>query len=734
MGELQSGPLAHNFHLAPPATSVDGLLAVPIDITSLEGHIVFDAETRSAQADATIHYRVGPDTGNPTFDLRQRIEEAWLDGEPIAPERLGHHRFGPDAFDDLRVIQPAQQASSSHALRVRYALGLPDAQPGGGHPPLIDWQPGPRLRLCLGLSDRHRARGLEGWLPCNLPFDQFALQLELRLRGTPLAHTLLTTGRTTPLGENHWLVEFPATTTATSPLLELRPGDALERQSRALALPSGKAVTIDAYAPLGSSIDLGAELGRLGRALARCESELGPYPHADRFIAVLDDTDGAAFAGGVLTSSSGLERNVRRLWIGRGVLAASAADSWWSDGLCAFLEAPHPVPFDFLDAPVLASPREPWRRGAARDATSAGAHVWRGLASLLGLEPLRRLIGALQTRYGGQPVSTAMLEAFLLTHGSQPQVVDVFHHFVHGLPDPTPPPELWLRDAREDAGGDHSSGTFWDSPDVWLRNEDDGGLAHQNPRAGDDNWLHARVRNKAGAGAARHFVLAFQCRDFAGTQFSYPVDFLPCSTAVAELELAPGESRVVKARWPAALVPPAGTPTSLLAALLTRADPPILGRQASEHNNLAQKSLTIVTLFPEQAISLPVVLGNWLPAGDHRFDLELVLPQSAPLEVSVEHHRRELFVAGDVPAQPTPEARWRMPFPESRKPVVAISLPPFSQTRIGLELMAPRGSRPTNPFKVHLVQRNPRTRGVVGGVAIEVAIQSPESQANVTQS
>ena len=76
-------------------------------------------------------------------------------------------------------------------------------------------------------------------------------------------------------------------------------------------------------------------------------------------------------------------------------------------------------------------------------------------------------------------------------------LVDAFHRFVYGLDDPAPAPELWLRDAREDTGADHSSGTFWDSPDLWLRNRDDGGIAHENPRAGEDNWLHARVRNKA---------------------------------------------------------------------------------------------------------------------------------------------------------------------------------------------------------------------------------------------
>jgi hypothetical protein len=416
-----------------------------------------------------------------------------------------------------------------------------------------------------------------------------------------------------------------------------------------------------------------------------------------------------------------------------GVSLASPADAWWREGLRAFLEAPRPVPFDYREPlRTLCSP-DTRRRVAAPDAASAGARVWQGLASLLGLSRMQRLIDELLSRYQGQPVSTEMFEALLLTHGSHPQVVDAFHRFVYGLEDPAPAPELWLRDAREDAGADHSSGTFWDSPDLWLRNRDDGGIAHENPRPGQDNWLHARVRNKAGSGPARHFVVAFQCQDFAGTQFTYPADFLPCSIAEAQFNLAPGETRVVKARWPESLVPPLGTATSLLAALLTRGDPPIAGRHAWEHNNLAQKSLTVVTLAPEERFVFPVVLGNWLPAADQRFDLELLLPRPAPLEASLSHHSRELFAATDSPVAAGPDGSWRAHFVES-KPVVPVALAPFSQTRVDLVLAAPRGSKPTNPFKVHLIQRNPRTRTIVGGVALEVAIQPRELRVNVTDS
>ena len=83
-----------SFDNAPPPTTVDTLLAVPIDIETLSASLRFDAAAESCTVDATIAFVVGPVAGNPLFDLRQTIDEAWLDGAPIDPALLAHHDFG----------------------------------------------------------------------------------------------------------------------------------------------------------------------------------------------------------------------------------------------------------------------------------------------------------------------------------------------------------------------------------------------------------------------------------------------------------------------------------------------------------------------------------------------------------------------------------------------------------------------------------------------------------------
>ena len=250
---MPNGPtIAADFDLAPQPKTVDGLLAVPIDIASIDATLVFDGGTQTASADATITYTVGPTAGNPIFDLRQTVGQAWLDGAPFPPGQLAHHGFGTGAFTDLRVVESVQGAGSVHTLRLQYPLAMPSSQLGGAYLPALDWSAGPRLRFVLGLSDLNRARYLEAWLPANLLFDQFAIDLDISVVNTLAAHSVITNGVVTGLGTNHWTVAFPSRFSALSPLLEIRATDTLEQLTGSVTLPvSGKVVSVETWKPAG---------------------------------------------------------------------------------------------------------------------------------------------------------------------------------------------------------------------------------------------------------------------------------------------------------------------------------------------------------------------------------------------------------------------------------------------------------------------------------------------------
>lgn len=766
--------MATNFHLAPPPKTVDGLAAVPVDIQSIDALFTFDGSASAASADATITYTVGPTAGNPIFDLRQDITQAWLDGVLFPVAQLAHHGFGADAFTDLRVIQSVQGAGSVHTLRVLYPLALPNSQLGGSYLPALEWSAGPKLRFVFGLSDLNRARYAEAWLPANLIFDQFAIALEIQLVSIVAAHSVITNGAVTTLGSNHWRIAFPERFTALSPMLEVRASDTLLQQTDSVALPvSGKTVTLEAWKPSGSTVNLGGEINTLKTLLAENENAYGPYLHEERFVAFFNGSGGMEYEGGTTTSTGALPHETFHSWYARGIKPAAQADGWWDEGFTSFHDAgaDDALPFDFSAAPVLLCSRDPWQRNTPGNSYADGARFWKGMASLLGVAQLNTLMKDLYVAHHGNPVSTAMIEEFLLCKSGNPQVVDAFHRFVYGLPNPSPAPDLWLKDDPADTGADQWDGAFWDSPDLWIRNADDGGTTHQSPEYGQDNWFHARVRNKAGAGQSRHFVVTFHSKGFAGTQFQYPADFLPCIAARAEFDLAPGTTRIVKARWPRSLVPPEGSHTCLLSAVISRSDHPVAGRHVWEHNNLAQKNLTVVDLLPNTFMILPVVIANWYAGFAARFALEILkVRESAGFAASLIHPSREIFrtsrvkpkaftpfpgkpvlgpeqveleCGGHIPGTVHPHRgrimtsatlgliqefypqSWEAAFPAKGAARLLFEIPPFSQYVVGLKIAVPRDAKPGQRIRLHFVQRSLSAKRIVGGVAVQINVAKP---------
>ena len=762
--------MAADFALAPPSKTVDGLLAVPIDIESITGRFVFDGGAQAASADATITYTVGPAAGNPIFDLRQTVSQAWVDGTSFPPAQLAHHTFGNGAFTDLRVLESAQAAGSVHTLRVQYPLAIPDAQLGGAYLPALEWSPGPRLQFRFGMSDLNRGRYLEAWLPANLIFDQYSLDLEVQILNTLAAHSVITNGQVTGLGVNHWQLAFPPHFSALSHLLEVRATDTLEQQTGSVTLPvTGSTVPIEVWQPSGGGVDLGAQITTIGTLLTDNENRYGGCLH-EKFTALFAGSGGMEYEGGTTTSGQALEHETFHSWFARGIKPASQADGWWDEAFTKFHDdgADDAVPLDFADPPVQLCSRDPWQRHTPTTAYTEGNDFFKGMAALLGAPTLNALMRDLHNEHKGKtPVSTARIEEHLLSRSGNAQVVGGFHHFVYGLADDSPAPDLWLRDNASDTGAQASTGAFWDSPDLWVRQQDDGGTAHQSPEYGQDNWFYARVRNKAGAGTAGHFVVTFHAKGFAGTQFQYPDDYLPATAATAEFALEPGHTRIVKARWPRGAVPPPGSHTCLLAAVLSKSDLPA-GKHVWESNNLAQKNLTVVDLLPNTFVIIPVVLGNWL-GGEKQFDLKVRFPRGQTgLKASVVHRRKLFFDRFDIESHPLlsglpgvrpgppaedlgaptagpPEAgrmltsqrpelitrrfpdAWAAPFPNSDGDSdggggMPVEIEPHAQTVIGLKVEVTEQAEPGRALRLDLVQSERRAKTMIGGVAVQVNV------------
>lgn len=753
-----------NLDLAPPPRLVDGLWAVPIDIARINASLRFDAATQQATGDATLEFRLGANAGCPIFDLRQTPTGAWLDGAPLALTEVTGHDFGGGANANLRVLARVLEAGSSHSLRLTYGLGMPQASMAGSYLPQITWSAGPRLVFNFGFTDLGAGRYLEAFVPANLIYDQFVLELELQLVNTPIAHTPISNGTITPLGSNHWSIAFPARYTALSPLLELRATDSLQSTTVNVALPvSGTNVAVTAWKLASSPVDLVAQANAIAGFLVANENSSGRYIHGGRFTAFIH-LGGMEYEGGTTTGTGPLRHETFHSWWARGLKPASQPDAWFDEAWTVYNDngAAGVLPFNFASPAVALCSRNPWVRITHIDAYGAGERVWKGVAALVGAASLRDLLRAFYLAHYPRPVRTEDIECHLVARTGNPDCVDAFHRFVYGFGDPSPLPDLWIRDDAADPGANDWAGRFWDSPDLWIRNRDDGGLVHQNLEYGQDNWIHARVRNRSASASARHLVVSFNIKQYAGSQFVYPADFLPAVTAVAAFDLGPGETRIVKARLPRNSIPPVGSHPCLLASVLTRFDRPLAGRHVWEQNNLAQKNLSVVDLAPNAWIVLPLLAINLRPRLSRTVELELIRPagldtlaasllvekralptplrsaaatlprapaptRPAPLDCACGDHAapadaEPALLTSHVPerlAEAFPGAL-ELAFAPGKRAQLPVLLRPAESLRVGLRVKVPPNAKRGTRFTVDLVQRE--NGKIVGGVALEVRV------------
>jgi hypothetical protein len=761
-----------NLDLAPPPKLVGpapGLWAVPVDISKITATLTFDAAAQTATGDATLTFKLGPHAGCPVFDLRQTPTAAELDGAAVPVGDIAARDFGGGTGAEMRVLARVLDAGSQHTLRVSYPVGMPQASTAGSYPPQVAFGAGPRLAFNFGFTDLGPGRYLESFIPANLVFDQFELSLTLRITGTAIAHQPITNGTVTVLGANHWRVDFPARFTAFSPMLELRAADRVTSATHHQVLPvSGANVAVTAWKPSTGTADLAALAATIGGFLADNETSSGRYLHGNRFTAFVN-VGGMEYDGATTSSPGPLRHEAFHSWWGRGLKPASQVDGWFDEAWTTYRDngASAVLPLDFSEPAVTLSPRNPWVRSTPGASYTAGERLWKGLAAVVGAPALRDRMNDFYRARNARPVNTEALEAHLLASTGRSEVVDAFHRFVYGLPDPAPLPDLWLRDDAADTGAvpfPGSPGRFWDSPDLWVRNADDGGLTHQNPESGQDNWLYARVRNRSATATARHLAVSFNAKSFAGTQFAYPADWLPATAAAVAFDVGPGETRILKARWPRAQVPPAGSHPCLLAAVFTRFDAPQAGKPVWEQNNLAQKNLTVVNLKPDRWFLLPFVVQALKPGVVQATTIELLRPSKfaalkahlvAPKAVLTAAQRLASTPVGSGPVGDAADASrpmldcgcgdgehghvapalasddtgtleqefpgaFELPFAAGERAPLPVKLKPLQPTRLGLRFQLPADAPVGARFTLDVVQRVGRR--VVGGVAVEVHV------------
>jgi hypothetical protein len=414
---------------APPPLEIDGLVGHPIDIESVSATFHFDHGARSARARAVMRFEVIGAGGMPLFDLRQEVERAWLDGEELDPAALAAHEIGPQA-GTMRILERELAGGETHELVLEYPLAEPSSPQAQG----IGWSED-GLSWDTWFSDLNPGRYLEMWMPANLLYDRHSVELELRADGLPQPHELVTNASIEVKGEHHWLLRFPANSTAFSPMVVLLPADRVER-SQTTERIAGRRFTIDVCRRLDAPGDLDRIHEQVADDLEEFIRNTGPWAHSDR-VSVLIWRGGRSMEyDGATTSSIGaLRHELFHSWWGRGVKPATQNDGWFDEAWNVyFADREGPSPGRVKEGPpVELCSSDPWNRITARASYGAGSAFFARLAGEIGEKRLVKLMADFYREHVHRPVTTAELEAHLAEGSRKPEAVRrLFHRYVYG--------------------------------------------------------------------------------------------------------------------------------------------------------------------------------------------------------------------------------------------------------------------------------------------------------------
>jgi hypothetical protein len=362
------------------------------------------------------------------------------------------------------------------------------------------------------MADLFAGRHLEAWFPSNLPFDQFPFRLLVKLVGFDAPHVLITNGQALGVGRNTWSVVFPDWFTSLSQLIELHRADEVKGVRRTIRLSQARdSVCVEVWKLARVPGDVHRVLKRTADLIKAIDATYGPFP-GNRYVCFLHGAQGGMeYSYAATTSEEALAHEVLHSWFARSVSQATDADGWWKEAFTTYRTSrPMAVPFSDSDQPLMLCSRRPFQRTTPREAYTAGARFFSGVAHAVGgTYRLDVLMRRLYERRAGTPLSTLELEEFLVAESGAVSLVDAFHRYVYGLDDPKHAPILCVE-----------------------------GRPALSRAPGDDTCLAVRVANH-GVETCKHFMVIF----------GLPSATRPRPAAVAGgFDLRPGESRLMSAR------------------------------------------------------------------------------------------------------------------------------------------------------------------------------------------
>lgn len=337
---------------APPAFLYKDAKAVFVDFKSADYEILHNVETKTSTVHSVIKFQA-TDSGYPIFDLVHNPSEVEIDGVPSNAEIT----MDPDKESTLRILQ-TQVEPGEHELRISHVLTnnvvYKDNVVASGF-----WT--------SDLTDR---RYLEQYLPTNLEFDQYKMNIKVSVEGSSVTHLLKTNGKVAKISENSFEVEYPSFYTASSMYFHLFPEKSFSNNVQ-FYYPSidGRMIPVDIY----TSYDIAPFVTTVKNVLAELENDYGPFPHDQLIVYGNAPSGGMEYSGATATALGAVGHELFHSYHARCLMPANGNAGWMDEAIARWRDNKYPLSEKlFFESTKLAG-HSVWTRKTDRMAYTEGS-------------------------------------------------------------------------------------------------------------------------------------------------------------------------------------------------------------------------------------------------------------------------------------------------------------------------------------------------------------------------
>lgn len=302
-----------NIHLSPPNFGS----YVFVDIKKITSDIQVDFQNKEVIATTTIEFE-NFQSGKPIFDLVPDAIQTEINGITVDLPEIS----SPDGETKFRAVDKSLPAGN-HRLMIKNKIT---------ENLNFTWWTG-HLNMAFWMTDLNDRGYLENYIPTNLEFDQFELELNVELGSEKVnEHELFTNGvlRTTATGFH---VKYPDYFTSSSLYFHLAKKDKFEKKNLSFTSMNGKVIPITIYSSSSSNVR-SAETETLA-VLSELEGIFGAWSHPSLVVYVAG-SGGMEYAGATRTSLSALGHELIHSYFARGVMPVRGNSGWIDEAIASW--------------------------------------------------------------------------------------------------------------------------------------------------------------------------------------------------------------------------------------------------------------------------------------------------------------------------------------------------------------------------------------------------------------